>query len=100
MNMKVFSRFLLLFLWLFAITAPSIITLLDTDNPIIITNLNEEEQQEVIKKSSLEEKMLNDGYFNFSLITLSDQSDKTDYYTLRFVDFTLEILLPPPEHIS
>ncbi|MRI01352.1 hypothetical protein GH721_12490 [Kriegella sp. EG-1] len=98
--MKVFSRYLLLFLWLFAITAPSIVTLLDTDNPIIISNLNEEEQQEVIKKSSLEEKILNNGYFGLSLITLSDQSDIADYYTLRFIDFTLEILLPPPEHIS
>ncbi len=98
--MKIFARFLLLALWLLAITAPSVITLLDVDNPVMITNLNEEEQQEAGKKSSLEEKFVKDNYFDYSLIALSEQSVMGDYHVMDYIDFTLEILLPPPEHIS
>ncbi len=99
-SMKIFARFLLLSFWLFAITAPSVITLLDVDNPIIVTNLNEEEQQETGKKSPLEEKFVNDNYFNFSLIALSEHATMGHYYMMGYIDFTLDILLPPPEHIS
>ena len=98
--MRIFARFLLLSLWLFAIMAPSVITLMDVDNPIIITNLNEEEQQETVKKSPLEEKFVNDSHFDFSLIALSEQATMGHYYTMGYIDFTLEILLPPPEHIG
>ncbi|WP_276168883.1 hypothetical protein [Zobellia alginiliquefaciens] len=98
--MKVFARFLLLSLWLFAIAAPSVITLLDVDNPVIVTNLNEEEQQEAGKKSPLEEKFVSNNYFDFSLIALLERSAMGHYYAMGSIDFTLEILLPPPEHIS
>ena len=98
--MKVFARFLLLSLWLLAIAAPSVITLLDVDNPVMITNLNEEEQQEAGKKSPLEEKFVKDSCFDFSLIALSEQSIMGHYHVMGYIDFTLEILLPPPERIS
>ncbi|MBU2948460.1 hypothetical protein [Zobellia uliginosa] len=98
--MKVFARFLLLSFWLFAIAAPSVITLMDVDNPVILTNLNEEEQQEAGKKSPIEEKFVNYTYLDFSLIPLSEQSAIGHYYLMGHIDFTLEILLPPPESIS
>ncbi|SIS39559.1 hypothetical protein SAMN05421766_101461 [Zobellia uliginosa] len=99
-SMKDFGRFLLLSLWLFAIVAPSVITLLDVDNPIMVTNLNEEEQQEMGKKSPLEEKIVNENYFDFSLIAQSEQSVMGHYHLMGYIDFTIEILLPPPEHLS
>jgi hypothetical protein len=98
--MKVFARLLLLSLWLFAITAPSAFTLLDVDNPVIVTNLNEEEQQETGKKSPLQEKFVNDGNTDYSLIALSQKSIMGVYHQMGHIDFTKKILLPPPEHIS
>ncbi|MCK0188632.1 hypothetical protein [Arenibacter sp. F20364] len=98
--MKVFARVLLLSLWLFAIVAPSAITLLDIDNPVIVTNLNEEEQQETGKKSPLQEKFVNDSYVDFSLIALSQKSEMGVYHPMGHINFTQKILLPPPEHIS
>ncbi|MEQ8422572.1 MAG: hypothetical protein RIB64_21370 [Arenibacter algicola] len=98
--MKVFARILLLSLWLFAIVAPSAITLLDIDNPVIVTNLNEEEQQETGKKSPLQEKFVNDSFTDFSLIALSQKSLLGVYHPMGHVNFTQKILLPPPEHIS
>lgn len=98
--MKVFARTLLLSLWLFAIAAPSAFTLLDIDNPVIVTNLNEEEQQETGKKSPLQEKFVNDGFNDYSLIALSQKSIMGVYHPMGHIDFTKKILLPPPEHIS
>lgn len=87
-------------MWLFAIVAPSIITLCDVENPVIVTNLNEEEQQETGKKSQAEEKIVNSGISDFSLIAQSKKSFIGDFYSLKHIDFTLEILLPPPERIG
>ncbi|RAJ13919.1 hypothetical protein [Arenibacter echinorum] len=98
--MKVFARILLLSLWLFAIVAPSAITLMDIDNPVIVTNLNEEEQQETGKKSPLQEKFVNDSSSNFSLIALSQKSIMGVYHPMGHINITQKILLPPPEHIS
>lgn len=98
--MKVFARILLLSLWLFAIVAPSAITLLDMDNPVIVTNLNEEEQQETGKKSPLQEKFVNDSSTDFSLIALSQKSTMGIYCPMGHINFTQKILLPPPERIS
>ncbi|MEZ4969285.1 MAG: hypothetical protein R2814_06435 [Flavobacteriaceae bacterium] len=98
--MKVFARVLLLSLWLFAIVAPSAITLLDVNDPVIVTNLNEEEQQETGKKSPLQEKFVNDGFSDFSLIALSQKSIMGVYHPMGHINFTQKILLPPPEHIG
>ena len=98
--MKVFARILLLSLWLFAIVAPSAITLLDVDQPVIVTNLNEEEHQETGKKSPLQEKFVKDSHTDFSLIILSQKSIMGVYHPMGHINFTKKILLPPPEHIS
>ncbi len=97
--MKGFAQIVLLFLWLFAIVTPSIITLVDDDNPVLVTNLNEEEQQESGKKSQANEKIINDGHFDFSLIAQSQEAILGDYNSIGHVEHTIEILLPPPEHI-
>lgn len=96
--MKQFARFTLLFLWLFAIVAPSVATLCNPEKPIVVTNLNEEEQQESGKKSFCEEKFVKENFLNFSLICFIDKSKTNDYQGMACFDHTLEVLSPPPEH--
>jgi len=98
--MKVIARFTLLLLWLFALTAPSIITLCDVDNPVVVTNLNEEEQQESGKKSVGEEKFVKENLLDFSLIALFDSSVNGNFHSIDSFDLSLEVLSPPPDHIS
>lgn len=98
--MKTFARTVLLSLWLFAIVAPSVITLMDVDNPVIVTNLNEEEQQETSKKSPVEEKMLHGQPCDFSVIAQSKKSFKGNHHAIIHSNHTSEILVPPPEHIG
>ncbi|HEA20529.1 hypothetical protein LCGC14_3135950 [marine sediment metagenome] len=98
--MKGFAQIILLSLWFFAIVAPSVITLLDKENPVWVTNLNEEEQQEAGKKAQASQKIINDGHFDFSLIAQSNKIVLGDCHSIGYFDYTLEILLPPPEHIG
>ena len=99
-KIKDFARITLLTLWLFAIVAPSVITLMDVENPVIVTNLNEEEQQESGKKTQGEEKIVNENLHDFSLIAQSKKSVMGDYHPISHLEYTIEILLPPPEHIG
>ncbi|MBM1104961.1 hypothetical protein JQC67_02305 [Aurantibacter crassamenti] len=92
---------ILLSIWLFAITAPSIITLLTDGNKSPITlNLNEEEQQEQVKKSQAKEKIVNEDYYDLSLINFSNDSKLADFYFLGTLDYTSEVISPPPEYKS
>ena len=98
--MKVFAQICLLSLWLFAVGAPSVITLIDDDNPVLVTNFNEEEQQESGKKSQANEKIINDAHFDLSLIAHSQRALLCKYHVISHIEYTLEILLPPPERIG
>ena len=98
--MKGFAQIMLLSLWFFAIVAPSAIILLDEENPVWVTNLNEEEQQESGKKAQVNQKFINDGHFDFSLSAHSNEIILGDCHSIVYIDHTLEILLPPPEHIG
>lgn len=98
--MKKIARVTLLLFWLFAIVAPSIITLCNVEQPVVITNLNEEEQQETGKKSNGEEKFVSNSFLNFSLLNQSRKSNACHYYCMSHLDYTLEKVLPPPKHIS
>ena len=98
--MKNFAQLTLLILWLFAIIAPSAVTLMDVDNPIVVTNINEEEQQESGKKTQAEEKITTNNSLNFSLIAQCKKSVMGHYFLIAHIDYTSEILLPPPELIG
>lgn len=90
--------FTLLFVWLFAIFAPSIITLYHKDGNIVLTtNLNEEEQQEQGKKSQAEEKIAKESSSGFSLFAAIKKEQMVNFYVMSHTDHTVEILLPPPE---
>ena len=98
--MKNLVHLTLLAFWLFAIVAPSAVTLMDVDNPIVITNLNEEEQQETGKKTPSEEKIANSNILNYSLIARYKKTIMGHYYLITHIDHTSEILLPPPEQLG
>jgi len=90
---------ILLGLWLFAITAPSVTTLIDVDESVMVTNLTEEEHQEQGKKGADEKKVVNSGLSDLSLLSLRQQSALFNPYLLRNSDHKAEIILPPPERI-
>lgn len=98
--MKYIARITLLLLWLFAVTAPSIITLCDIDNPIVVTNLNEEEQHESGKKSMGEEKFVRENSLDFSLIAIYQSLFSRNIHVIGYFGLSLEVLSPPPEHLS
>ncbi len=87
--------FTLLSLWLFAIAAPSVITLIDVDKPVVVSNLNEEEHHEQGKKSVDEIKVVRN---NLSDLSLWQDSVSSDGYLFGTSDFRSEIILPPPEY--
>lgn len=90
--------FVLLGLWLFAIAVPSVITLIDIDQPVVVSNLNEEEHQKQVKTSVDEKKVVN-RLSDFSLLSQWQESILYNPYLLRNSDHRAEIVLPPPESI-
>ena len=90
----------LLFVWLFAIFAPSVIMLCNNDgNTVLTTNLNEEEQQEQGKKNVDEKLILEKNTPDYSRLSHLRQLGSYHYYELGHYNLPSEILLPPPEHI-
>jgi len=89
--------FLLIGLWLFAIAAPSVVTLINPDKPVVVSNLNEEEQNEQGKKSVDEIKVVH-GLCCFSLISALDNTTNFQFYLAKSLTTSLEVILPPPEY--
>lgn len=97
--MRKLVRIFLLFIWFSAIIAPSVITLMDWDNNILVNTLSEEEQKEQEKKDPTEEKIVQNNPADFSLIASSTNSSIGVFHVTDYGVHTLEILLPPPESI-
>lgn len=93
------SRILILLigLWLFAIAAPSVVTLINPEKPVVVMNLNEEEQNEQGKKSIDEIKVVH-GLGGFSLISELDHTANFQFYLAKGLTTSLEVILPPPEY--
>lgn len=88
----------LLFVWIFAILAPPVISLINDDgNAVITINLNEEEQQEQGKKSQDEEKIVKENAVDLSFLANVKKGKTDNFYVMSLTDHTVEILLPPPE---
>lgn len=92
---------ILLLFWLFAITAPSIVTLLDSETKVIVTNLNEEEQHEYPqgKKNSESVKFFFNPILGFLQISKQQSQRIASFYIVAVSTHTQKILLPPPEKI-
>lgn len=90
----------LLFVWIFAILAPPIISLLnDEGNAVISINLNEEEQQEQGKKNQGEEKIVKENATDFAFLFTVKKGNECNFYVMPHTEYTVEILLPPPERV-
>ncbi|MEB8346099.1 hypothetical protein OO010_08570 [Flavobacteriaceae bacterium KMM 6898] len=88
----------LLSLWLTAIIAPSVITLLERDGKIMVmTNMNEEEHQEQGKKEIDEKKLVLCDYCPPNFITSSHHITSNNLQEEHIPNFNLDILLPPPK---
>ncbi|WP_273273200.1 hypothetical protein [Maribacter polysiphoniae] len=91
----------LLSVWIFAILAPPIITLLnDEGNAVISINITEEEQQEQGKKNLGEKLILENNSPSAYLLAHLQNLGFHDFYLLGHYDRNSEIVLPPPEPIS
>lgn len=74
---------------------------MDLDNTIVVNTMSEEEQKEQEKKDPKEEeKIIQDNLTDFSLIAHSNESRTGDFNSTNYNEYTVEILLPPPEHIG
>jgi len=92
------THHILLFLWLFAIFAPSTISLLSDENKSIVTiNLNEEEQQEQGKNNVDEKLIVEHSNSDFSLLSRLQASLFYDFHKFGNSEHASEIILPPPE---
>ncbi len=95
--MKQLIRISLLLLWLFAISAPSVLTMFHIDKPIVINTLGEEEPLDLGKKLSADEITINNLQADLMLFALSKKSELSDFYLLGHHNSPMEILLPPPK---
>ncbi|MGB5371685.1 MAG: hypothetical protein WBN18_14755 [Flavobacteriaceae bacterium] len=93
-------RITLLLTWLIAVCAPSVISLILIEKPVIVNNLNEEEPHEQVKKLQPDEFISNAFPSAVSLLACSKKSTRTDFYLLGHPNHTLEIFRPPPKSVS
>tara|TARA_R110002051_G_scaffold82832_1_gene147293 strand:+ start:8204 stop:8518 length:315 start_codon:yes stop_codon:yes gene_type:complete len=98
---KTVIQSILLVFWLLALTAQPIITLLDDDAKVVVTNINEEEHQEhpQSKKNTETEKFFFNQFINLSQISRQKSQKIADFYILGFSSHTQKILLPPPKKL-
>ena len=91
-------HFILLFVWLSAIFAPPVVSLLSAGSKSLVTiNLNEEKEQEQGKKDIDEKLIVEKKGADFSLLSLLQGSLSHDFYILDNSEHFSEIILPPPE---
>lgn len=97
--MKSIILLFLLSLWLTAIIAPSVITLLERDGKIMVmTNMNEEEHQEQGKKEIGEKKLVLYNYCSPNFLTSFSHISSNKLQEKHIPNYYLDILLPPPKH--
>jgi hypothetical protein len=93
-------RITLLLIWLFAVCAQSVITLIHIEKPVIVNNVHEEESHEQGKKLQPDEIISNAFPSAVTLLALSKKSTLNDFYLLGHPSQTMEIFLPPPKSVS
>ena len=99
-SMKELARSILIIFWLAAIVAPNIIPLFDVDNLLIVNNLDEEEQQETEKKLQGDEKIVFKSNASPSFLIPLNKRAVVKFHDFNYVNYTLEIVVPPPNCIA
>jgi hypothetical protein len=87
-------------IWLFAIFAPSVITLMERDGQtVVMTNLTEEENHDQGKKDIGEKKLLSMKYGLPTFSKLLENRRSNNLQKIHISNYSLEIPLPPPEFL-
>jgi hypothetical protein len=90
----------MLFVWFFAIAAPALITLTNSDDAIAMVNLNEEEPQEKGEKLQFKEKIVRPHPNNLLFLSQFNKKSISDIWLRSKSEHIIEIPIPPPESIS
>lgn len=90
-------RFILIAFWLFALTAPSVLTLIDPEGSKLVMNLNEEDAEESTFSPFDEEQLATENYFALFHPIQTKKIELTSMGWFIALDHTLEVVLPPPE---
>lgn len=93
--MKPALRLILSAMLTIAILAPSVITLANTDEKVIVIDLSEEE-----KKETNEKDFFLDGNFSFYTLQQKERVSISYLYIESNYNASLAILLPPPQKHS
>lgn len=88
----------LLAIWLFAVIAPPLITLVNEDERVYISINQNEEEQEQGKKDNTEEKIVQESLEYASLLFFRTSRNFNSENTDKVISCFLEIPLPPPEY--
>ncbi|MBT8321268.1 MAG: hypothetical protein KJO90_06315 [Eudoraea sp.] len=88
----------LLVIWLFAIIAPPVITLVNEEERVYISINQNEEEQEQGKKDNSEEKIVEETLEYANLFGFGTSRNFKSENVNSFPSHFLEIPLPPPEY--
>lgn len=88
----------LLAIWLFAVIAPPVITLVNEEERVYISFNQNEEEQEQGKKDDSEEKIIQDFLEHADLLAFRTTRKFNLENSNQAPSFFLEIPLPPPEY--
>ena len=80
--------------------APAIITIVGDNTVIVVSNLNEEENQNSVNKYVAEKHILNNNTEDFFSSFLNKKKVAHSRYLLGSSNYILDINLPPPELFS
>lgn len=91
----------LLSLWIFAIVAPTVITLVDRNQKsVVISTLNEEEHQKQGKKEVGKKEIAFEYFRNQGLLAFQNKKNPCELSMVWPMDRALEILVPPPRYLN
>jgi len=96
---NIYKVYTLLSFWLFVLACPTIITFLDNDIKIVVTNLNEEENQEQQLGKKIKEvaKYIAYDFYTSSYLIAQKNLTYVDCSLLQNSQYAAKIILPPPE---
>ncbi|NND15020.1 MAG: hypothetical protein HKN89_01700 [Eudoraea sp.] len=99
--MRLVSVTFILSFWITGIVAPSYFAITSEENVVHWTiEKHEKEQKESEEKDTLEVDIIFPTFFNVKLVSLQGLNLAPDNGALGIRDFSIDIILPPPEHLG
>ncbi|SHI66446.1 hypothetical protein SAMN04487911_104113 [Arenibacter nanhaiticus] len=92
--------YLLLFLWIFSIFTPYVISLVNGESVVVMTNITEEENHPKGKQDMGEKLLVTHANGNYFLSLFEKKPNNQTAYQWGTSNFIMDIALPPPELLS